>query len=74
MSDEKVVYEVRLSKPVRCLGMALTIGLCLNAGGMFFHYVSPAHAMSIDTALDQIIDRIDELEEDLENVIGRSCG
>ena len=40
MSDEnKVVYEVRLSKSVKRVGFAVAFGLCLNAVVYVFDFV-----------------------------------
>ena len=75
MSDEnKVVYEVRLSKSVKCVGFAVAFGLCLNAVVYVFDFVQPAHALSNVVIFHRIINQIDARADDLESLINRRCG
>ena len=64
MCDEnKVVYEVRLSKSVKRVGLAVTLGLCVNAAVYVFDFVQPAHATSNNVVVLKILDRINELDK-----------
>ena len=80
MSDEnKVVYEVRLSKSVKRVGFAVAFGLCLNATVYVFDFVEPAYAMSNNELFSQIVGFLDgAYHQDLEIMISRlntkSCG
>ena len=75
MSDEnKVVYEVRLSKSVKRVGFAVAFGLCLNAVVYVFDFVQPAHALSNVVVRNHIMYHIDARIDDLESLIKRLCG
>ena len=61
--ENKVVYEVRLSKSVKRVGLAVAFGLCLNAAVYVFDFVQPAHATSNNVVVLKILDRINELDK-----------
>tara|TARA_B100000963_G_C22264310_1_gene509919 strand:- start:160 stop:396 length:237 start_codon:yes stop_codon:yes gene_type:complete len=57
VDENKVVYEVRLSKSAKRIGLAVAFGLCLNATVYVFDYVQPAHAVSNNVVINKIIGR-----------------
>ena len=72
--ENKVVYEVRLSKSVKRVGLAVAFGLCLNAVVYVFDFVQPAHALSNVVIQQRIIGTINDRFDDLESLINRRCG
>ena len=68
--ENKVVYEVRLSKSVKRVGLAVAFGLCLNTTVYVFDFVQSAHAVPNNLVVNKIIGRIN----DLEDLIRRTCG
>ena len=68
--ENKVVYEVKLSKSVKRVGLAVAFGLCLNAAVYVFDFVQPAHAVSNNVLLQHLTNRI----SDVESLIRNTCG
>ena len=67
--ENKVVYEVKLSKPVMRLATVLAVGLFANAAVFTFDFVKPAHASDgymlsvlydLQRAVNLLGERVDE--------------
>jgi hypothetical protein len=61
--ENKVVYEVRLSKPVKRIAMVLALGIFANAAAYTFDYIKPAYASYYD--IGDVISRLDLLQGDI---------
>ena len=53
VDENKVVYEVRLSKSVKRVGLAVAFGLCLNTAVYVFDFVQPAHVVSNNVVVNK---------------------
>jgi len=78
--ENKVVYEVKLSKPVMRLATVLAVGLFANAAVFTFDFVKPAHANSyeISSSLNNLrsnqsflVQMIDGLREGQNEILTR---